>query len=40
MATVGPLDAGDFPIVLDFETMNGVSESTAVAHAATFLGGR
>jgi lysozyme len=37
LATVGTLEAGDLPIVLDFEQLNGVSEATAVAGAATFL---
>jgi lysozyme len=37
LAEVGTLEAGDLPPVLDFETLNGESEATAVAHAATFL---
>ena len=37
LATVGTLGANDLPIVLDFETLNGESEATAVANAATFL---
>ncbi|MGO8996589.1 MAG: glycoside hydrolase family 25 protein [Polyangiaceae bacterium] len=37
LATVGTLEAGDLPPVLDFETLNGESEATAVANAATFL---
>jgi lysozyme len=37
LATVGTLEAGDLPPVLDFETLNGESEATAVARAATFL---
>ncbi len=37
MNTVGTLEAGDLPIVLDFEQLDGVSESQAVADAVTFL---
>lgn len=37
LSTVGTLEAGDLPIVLDFEVLDGVSESTAVADAVTFL---
>jgi lysozyme len=37
LGTVGTLQAGDLPIVLDFEQLNGVSEATAVADAVTFL---
>ena len=37
LAEVGTLEAGDLPPVLDFETLNGESEATAVARAATFL---
>jgi lysozyme len=37
LSTVGSLEAGDLPIVLDFETLDGVSEATAVADAVTFL---
>ncbi len=37
VSTVGALGAGDLPIVLDFEVLDGVSESTAVADAVTFL---
>jgi lysozyme len=37
LKTVGTLEAGDLPIVLDFEQLNGVSEATAVADAVTFL---
>jgi len=37
LKTVGTLDAGDLPIVLDFEQLDGVSEATAVAGAVTFL---
>jgi lysozyme len=37
VSTVGALGAGDLPIVLDFEVLEGVSESTAVADAVTFL---
>jgi lysozyme len=37
LATVGTLEAGDLPIVLDFEQLNGVAEATAVADAVTFL---
>jgi lysozyme len=37
LATVGTLEAGDLPIVLDFEDLNGEAEATAVANAVTFL---
>ncbi len=37
LSTVGPLAAGDLPIVLDFEVLDGVAEATAVADAVTFL---
>jgi len=37
LSTVGTLEAGDLPIVLDFEVLDGVSEATAVADAVTFL---
>jgi lysozyme len=37
LKTVGTLEAGDLPIVLDFEQLNGVSEASAVADAVTFL---
>jgi lysozyme len=37
LATVGTLEAGDLPIVLDFEDLNGEPEATAVANAVTFL---
>lgn len=37
MMTVGPLEPGDLPIVLDLETTNGQSESTVLANATTFL---
>jgi lysozyme len=37
VSTVGALEAGDLPIVLDFEVLDGVSEATAVADAVTFL---
>ena len=37
LKTVGTLEAGDLPIVLDFEVLDGVSEATAVADALTFL---
>jgi lysozyme len=37
LSTVGALEAGDLPIVLDFEVLDGVSEATAVADALTFL---
>ena len=37
LKTVGTLEAGDLPIVLDFEQLDGVSESSAVAGAVTFL---
>jgi lysozyme len=37
LSTVGSLEAGDLPIVLDFETLDGVSEASAVADAVTFL---
>jgi lysozyme len=37
LSTVGTLEAGDLPIVLDFEVLDGVSEATAVAYAVTFL---
>ena len=37
LKTVGTLGANDLPIVLDFEQLSGVSESTAVAGAVTFL---
>ncbi|MFO0602934.1 MAG: GH25 family lysozyme [Polyangiales bacterium] len=37
LATVGPLDAHDLPIVLDFEARDGIAEATAVARAVTFL---
>jgi lysozyme len=37
LQTVGALGAGDLPIVLDFEVLDGVSEATAVSDAVTFL---
>jgi lysozyme len=37
LATIGTLEAGDLPVVLDFEQLSGVSEATAVAGAVTFL---
>lgn len=37
LGTVGTLEAGDLPIVLDFEQLDGASEATAVADAVTFL---
>jgi lysozyme len=37
LSKVGTLEAGDLPIVLDFEVLEGVSEATAVADAVTFL---
>ena len=37
LSTVGALEAGDLPIVLDFEVLDGVAEATAVADAVTFL---
>ncbi len=37
LSKVGTLEAGDLPIVLDFEVLDGVSEATAVADAVTFL---
>ena len=37
LASVGTLEAGDLPVVLDFEELNGVAEATAVANAVTFL---
>jgi lysozyme len=37
LKTVGTLEAGDLPIVLDFEQLDGVSEASAVADAVTFL---
>ncbi len=37
LSTVGALGAGDLPIVLDFEVLDGVSEATAVNDALTFL---
>ena len=37
LSTVGTLEAGDLPIVLDFEQLDGVSEASAVADAVTFL---
>lgn len=37
LSTVGTLEAGDLPIVLDFEVLDGVSESSAVADAVTFM---
>jgi lysozyme len=37
LATVGTLETGDLPIVLDFEDLNGEPEATAVANAVTFL---
>ncbi len=39
VSTVGRLEADDLPIVLDFETLDGLSESTAVSRAVTFLQG-
>jgi lysozyme len=37
LSKVGTLEAGDLPIVLDFEVLDGVSEASAVADAVTFL---
>ncbi len=37
LATVGALEAGDLPVVLDFEQLGGKAEAAAVADAVTFL---
>jgi GH25 family lysozyme M1 (1,4-beta-N-acetylmuramidase) len=37
MQTVGSLEPGDLPLVLDLETKNGQTEATVASRAATFL---